>query len=191
MGCGKSTLLLQDLYNVGEANSLVFTGSEFPVIHSRIAGDRDAIHARELDDFNMAVSDTPKYIKYIFVDECQFVTVNAAKWLCRLADIDGINLRFYGLLSDFRGEMFPGVSTVLPLANEHTPLPGLIPCSCGGHGSINARVVKGRVQTHGSQILEGDIRESDVYYQVMCRKCWRERAARDAVPSFDDVPAKW
>lgn len=172
MGCGKSTLLLQDLHNAGRDDSIVFTGSEFPVIESRIAGNVEARTARSRSQFaTMLAGRKPKYV---FVDEAQFLNEAAAKYVCWYADYNNITVRFYGLLSDFKGNMFPATSVIVPLANEFVQLPGLIPCSCGGHGSINARIVKGKIQREGAQILEADIKPSDVYYQVMCRMCWRK-----------------
>lgn len=176
MGCGKSTLLMQDLYNAGNSQSVVFTGSEFPVIDSRIAGKIHAYTARRWFEFKAILNDS-EMPKYIFVDECQFISAESGRGLCKFADDNNIKVRFYGLLSDFQGKMFPGVTSILPLADEFVTLPALIPCSCGGNGSINARIVNGEIQAEGSQILEADIEEAEVYYQVMCRKCWRERLA--------------
>ena len=103
MGCGKTTLLLQDVHNLGR-RSLVLTGSEFGSIQSRVFGTDKALDAwtvRTAHDLTVPLA-CSKGVGYIFVDEAQFLNEGAVRKLFRHANDNGVNVRFYGLISDHR-----------------------------------------------------------------------------------------
>lgn len=175
MGCGKSTMLLQDYHNAG--GGLVLTGSKDPEVRSRPLGRSiPAASVRDIRDLSVPLAGKPKYV---FVDEAQFLTAGAVKAIIRYADKFHAIARFYGLVSDFRGNPFTGSSHIIALADEFVMLPSLIQCRCGGRAIINARIALGEVTTSGPQVVEGDIDKSEIYYEPLCRRCWRAAGAQD------------
>lgn len=181
MGCGKTTLLIQDVHNV-TGSKAVFTGSEFGSIKSRAIGTSNTIdghYVRTTNDLAVPLAKGP--YNYIFVDEAQFLDEGAVRTLFDYGHKNSTNLRFYGLMSDFRGRPFRGSAQIVALCDNYIRLPGLVPCWCGHDAIMNARVVQGAVVHEGSQILEADIKEADVYYRPLCRKHWYEkRLSREA-----------
>ena len=105
---------------------------------------------------------------WIIADEAQFFTKNQINQFSDLADDLGINIIFYGLKTDFRGEMFEGSKRIMEVADKMEELKSA--CSCGKKATINARVVDGYVVTEGEQVVVG----ANEMYISLCRKCWKK-----------------
>ena len=86
----------------------------------------------------------------------------------------------FGLLTNFRGELFDGTKRMLELADEHTPLQVEARCWCGARATHNARVVNGGVVYEGDTVMVGDTDDHEqplfgdaVRYELLCRNHFR------------------
>lgn len=105
---------------------------------------------------------------YIFVDEVQFYTADQVDELVRIVDELGISVSAFGLLTDFRGELFEGSKRLIEVGAELKEIPSV--CSyCSDRAVYNMRVLNGVPVFEGSQILIGGNDE----YKPVCRKCFQ------------------
>lgn len=114
-------------------------------------------------------------ISWIIADESQFFTKEQIDQFSDVADEFGINIIFYGLRTDFKGEMFEGSKRILEVADKIEELKSA--CFCGRKATINARVIDGYVATEGEQVVIG----ANEMYVPLCRKCWK-RHIRQHIP---------
>lgn len=111
----------------------------------------------------------------IICDESQFFTeeqINDLKEITRLFDIPVI---CYGLLTDFRTNLFPGSKRLVELADSLQEIKMV--CDCGKRASINARIVDGKIALNGEQVMIG----GNESYKAMCYKCWKERIYKEGL----------
>lgn len=108
-------------------------------------------------------------LKWILVDECQFLTEEQVDQLSDIVDFLSINVICYGLRTDFKSKLFPASKRLFELADEIEEIK--TSCNCGERASINARFSKdGKIITEGNQILVG----GDDLYHAICRKDWKK-----------------
>ena len=108
-------------------------------------------------------------IKWILVDECQFLTEEQIDQLSDIVDYLDVNVICYGLRTDFKSKLFPASKRLFELADDIEEVK--TSCDCGERASINARFNnEGKIITEGSQILVG----GDDLYHAICRKDWKE-----------------
>ena len=62
----------------------------------------------------------------------------------------------FGLITDFRGELFDGTKRMLEIADERVPMQVEARCWCGARATHNARVVNGEVVYEGDTVVVGD-----------------------------------
>lgn len=99
--------------------------------------------------------------------------------------VDGLQIDVFafGILTDFRTEIFPGSKRLVePCDRMELPQVAAL-CCCGQRGTHNARTVDGIMVTSGSQVVVGDTRHPDepvqqVAYEVQCRQHHRRRMPR-------------
>ena len=185
MGSGKSLQLLATAYNFEERNipyvifkSKIDTRDGDGVIHSRALGDKACTSiSSDLDLFklvgNVCQKDEmffrPK-VKWILVDEAQFLTPEQVDQLAAIADTMGINIMCFGLRTDFQTHLFPGSRRLFEVADELIEVKSS--CSCDTKTMFNARVDgEGNIVTEGAQVEVG----GDDKYLALCRKCYYER----------------
>ncbi|KOO27053.1 thymidine kinase, partial [Chrysochromulina tobinii] len=132
MNAGKSTMLLQAAYNYLERGMLVYLltakldqRAGDAKIASRIGLSMDAqtfeAETNIYDQLSEAYSkdgDDKAPFACVFVDEAQFLSKEQVWQLARFVDEYNVPVMCYGLRVDFRGELFPGSSTLLALADE-------------------------------------------------------------------------
>ena len=102
----------------------------------------------------------------IIVDEAQFCTteqVNQLKYLTH-----EVSVLCYGLLNDFRCQLFEGSKRLVELADSLQEIKSV--CRCGRKSSVNARFVNGKCVDDGPQVLIG----GDESYESICYWCWQE-----------------
>ena len=179
MNAGKSTTLLQADFNYRERGmeTLLYTAALDDragkgVIASRIGlqiggqlFDRDT-------DIRAEVEEELKKRKLhcILVDEAQFLTRGHVLQLCRIADELSIPVLCYGLRTDFQGQLFPGSSALLALADALIELKAV--CECGRKATMNLRVdAEGHVVSSGEQTEIG----GNDRYVALCRRHFMER----------------
>jgi thymidine kinase len=108
-------------------------------------------------------------IRWVLVDECQFLAEEQVDQLSDIVDFLGINVICYGLRTDFKSKLFPASKRLFELADGIEEIKSS--CDCGTKASINARFNSdGKIITEGSQILVG----GDDLYHAVCRKCWKK-----------------
>lgn len=147
-------------------------------VKSRVGVERDAVEVTEDTDIYSAVNaynhvrlsggDDP--VKWILVDECQFLTEAQIEQLAAIVDDMDINVKCYGLRTDFRTNSFPASRRLFELADDIHEIKSL--CECGRKATINARFdADGHIVTNGNQIEVG----GNDRYKAICRKCYQEK----------------
>ena len=179
MNCGKSTLALQIDYTESGAGrrGLRFTcldrGGQ-AVISSRIGLSARATEVTPTFDFWAHITDqltSGHRVDYLICDEAQFYTEAQVDDLARIVDELGIDASCFGILTDFRTELFPGSRRLIELADRIDMLQARPRCWCGAPATHNARIVDGTMVVEGEQIAVGDMDAAAVVrYEVLCRR---------------------
>lgn len=185
MGSGKSLRLLATAYNFQEhyipfllLKSKIDTRDGENTIYSRGLGKRDCVMIDPEDSIlkmvlsvnNTLMTTGEKKIKWILVDEAQFLTPTQVDELATLSDLYDINVLCYGLRTDFQTHLFPGSKRLMEIADSMEEIKSS--CYCGHKTIFNARIDKnGDVVTEGNQVEVG----GDDRYISMCRKCYNEK----------------
>ena len=182
MGSCKSLRLLTTAYNFKEKGipclclkpSIDTRDGEF--IRSRVGVEQKCTLFDSTIDLMAATNKyfdilSIKYInlKWILIDEAQFLTEKQVEELSQVVDKLNVNVMCFGLRTDFQSKLFPGSKRLMELADEITEIKSSF--KCGKKASINARIDEnGNVVINGEQVgIEGKIK-----YMPMCRKCWME-----------------
>jgi thymidine kinase len=178
MDCGKSTLALQVAYTESTAGrqGRLFTmldRSGEATITSRIGLTSPAIEVTsEVDLWQYVVSELTggRRVDFLVCDEAQFYTPAHIDQLARVVDELQIDVFCFGILTDFRTELFPASRRLVELCDRMEMLQVRPRCWCGEPATHNARTVNGVMVTEGSQVVVGDIGDAEVAYQVLCRR---------------------
>lgn len=184
MGSSKSLRLLATAHDFDEKNIPIIvlkpsadTRDGENMVKSRAGLERECISIEPtiniytvVNEFNhIRMATDEEMIKWILVDECQFLTEEQVDQLSDIVDFLGVNVMCYGLRTDFKSKLFPASKRLFELADEIEEIK--TSCTCGGKASINARFShEGRIITEGSQILVG----GDDLYHAICRKDWKK-----------------
>ena len=182
MGSGKSLHLIATAHNF-KVHSIPFIvlkskiddrdGED--VIHSRAIGDIECVGISTDDNLYEMISKYlnadlfygAKGLKWILIDECQFLTEKQVDELGAIADNFGINVLCYGLRTDFRTQLFPGSKRLFEIADSFEEIKSS--CYCNSKTIFNARINKdGEIVTDGEQIEVG----GDDRYVSLCRRCY-------------------
>jgi thymidine kinase len=179
MDCGKSTLALQIDHNharQGRHGLLLvrYDRSGAPTITTRVGLARAAVEIDDDTDIRDLVLDrwaAGQPLDYLIVDEAGFLTADHVDQLAELVDDRDVDVYCFGLATDFRTQLLPGAKRLFELADEIQPVHVEVLCWCGRPGTLNARVVDGRVAREGDTVVVADTAadETEVYYQVLCR----------------------
>ena len=183
MDCGKSTLALQVAYTESTAGrqGRLFTmldRSGEAAITSRIGLSSPAIEVTaEFDLWQYVVYELTagRRVDYLVCDEAQFYTPLHIDQLARVVDELQIDVFCFGILTDFRTELFPASRRLVELCDRMELLQVRPRCWCGEPATHNARTVNGVMVTEGTQVVVGDTTDADVAYQVLCRRHHRRR----------------
>lgn len=201
MDSGKSTLALQVAYTEGRAGRAgrLFTRGDRAgeaTITSRIGLSRSAVEVHDGFDFwdyLVAELSSGQRVDFLVCDETQFYTVAHINQLARIADDLDIEVFCFGILSDFRTELFPATRRLVEVCDRMEVAQVRPRCWCGAVATHNARIVNGEMVVEGDQMVVGDTGapEAEVSYQVLCRRHHRQRltarlAGVDATP--DPLP---
>jgi thymidine kinase len=109
-------------------------------------------------------------LKWVLVDEAQFLTPKQVDELAKIVDVLGISVLCYGLRTDFRTKMFPGSKRLFEIADTIEEVKSS--CHCGNKTIVNARVDgNGNIVTEGEQVEIG----GDERYISLCRKCYNQK----------------
>lgn len=116
-----------------------------------------------------------KDIKYIIIDEAQFLTEEQVWQATDIVDYLDINVLAYGLLTDSFINYFPGSDLLIRVADtrqELTTVHRLCPV-CGKKAVINARIVNDELIKEGEQLVIKN-QNDNIQYIPLCRKCFKE-----------------
>ena len=203
MDSGKSTLALQTNHNHaarGRAGR-IFTSHDRAgeaLVSSRLGLTHDAVEVAPEFDFWRYVVDSltsGARIDYLICDEAQFYSREQVDQLAKITDELQIDVFCFGILTDFRTELFPGSARLVELADTTEVLQVMALCWCGKRATHNARTEDGVMVTEGEVIVVGDVEEqggppAEVAYEVLCRQHHRRRmtAARARAVSLAADP---
>ena len=178
MNAGKSTSLLQSAHNYREQGMQValYTAAiddRFGkgVSRSRIGLQESALQFDSETPFFDPVAQqhlrTP--LACVLVDEAQFLSRQQVDELARVVDELDIPVLCFGIRTDFQGEMFPGSSRLLAIADKLQELKTV--CTCGRKATMIVRLDEsGAVVAAGEQVQIG----GNDRYVSKCRRHYRE-----------------
>lgn len=191
MDSGKSTLALQTNHNHAARGRIgrIFTTHDRAgeaTISSRLGLEHEALEVAEDFDFWRYVVDSLTHgarIDYLICDEAQFYAPQQIDQLARIVDELQIDVFAFGILSDFRTELFDGSRRLVELADRTHVLQVEALCWCGKRATHNARTENGEMVTEGDVIVVGDVDDQraestappEVAYEVLCRQHHRRR----------------
>jgi thymidine kinase len=179
MDCGKSTLALQTDHNHAARGraGIVFSRLDRAgedTLSSRLGLKVPAVEVSAETDFWQHVTDVLAgggRVDYLICDEAQFYEREQVDQLARIVDELGIDVFAFGILTDFRTELFPGSRRLTELADKVQVLQVEALCWCGRRATHNARTVNGVMVVEGDQVVVGDTFSADVVaYEVLCRR---------------------
>jgi thymidine kinase len=209
MDSGKSTLALQTNHNHAARGRVgrIFTAHDRAgeaTISSRLGLTHEAFEVSEDFSFWRYVVDALTKggrIDYLICDEAQFYSRDQIEQLAKLVDELQIDVFAFGILTDFRSELFPGSARLVELADRTHVLQVEALCWCGKRATHNARTENGVMVVEGEVIMVGDVDDVDdvddkdhapahVSYEVLCRQHHRRRltAARAQAVSLAPEP---
>ncbi|GAA1911036.1 thymidine kinase [Nocardioides lentus] len=209
MDSGKSTLALQTNHNHSARGRVgrIFTAHDragTSTLSSRLGLTHDAIEVPTDHDFwGYVVGELTQggRVDYLICDEVQFYTAEQVEQLAKVVDELAVDVFAFGILTDFRGRLFPATSRLVELADRMLTLQVEALCWCGERATHNARTEDGVMVTEGEVVVVGDVGtgppshpddEPEVAYEVLCRRHHRRRvtAARARATSLvaDPLP---
>lgn len=178
MNAGKSTSLLQSAHNYREQGMQValYTAAIDDrygkgVIRSRIGLQESALvfdgDTAFFDPVSKQHELTP--LACVLVDEAQFLSRQQVDELARVVDELDIPVLCFGIRTDFQGEMFPGSSRLLAIADKLQELKTV--CTCGRKATMIVRLDEyGTVVAAGEQVQIG----GNDRYVSKCRRHYRQ-----------------
>lgn len=181
MGSGKSTLALQIHHNLStrHLHGLLTTrldrvGTQ---VTSRLGVSSPALQVEPDTDLHaLAIEQWP--LHFMVCDEVQFYTVEQCDQLARIVDDMEVDVYAFGLITDFRGQLFDGTKRMLEIADERVALQVEARCWCGARATHNARIVNDAVVYTGETVMVGDTVQpgsqkmfgDTVRYELLCRR---------------------
>lgn len=172
MGSSKTAQALMARFNYEEkgkkaimVKSSIDTRDGSNIVKSRIGLSHDCVSIETLNEMHKD-NELNKY-DVIIVDEAQFLKRSEVDLLVNIVDNLNIPVMCYGLLSDYRGELFEGSSRLVVMADKLTEIKTI--CWCGKKATFNARFNKeGEIVKSGEQVVIG----ANDQYTSLCRKHW-------------------
>ena len=139
------------------------------VVRSRIGLSSPCIAIGKYTDLVALFNNERKTCDYkvIVVDECQFLTKEQVEQLKELST--EYTVLCYGLLTDFKTELFEGSKRLVELADSLQEIKSI--CKCGKKANINVRFVSGKITTDGDSVA---IEKGNITYEPMCYACFLE-----------------
>jgi thymidine kinase len=190
MGSGKSTVALQIHHNLS-ATSLGMLcsmhdrgGAE---VSSALGVSAPAAEVRpDTDFYEMATHYSARSgLDFMVCDEAQFYDARQVEQLARVVDELDVDVYAFGLLTDFRGRLFPGTARLLELADERQELQVQARCWCGAAATHNARLVGGEQVYHGDVVLIDDGQTAETTYVLRCRRHWLAGESGEQLPASE------
>lgn len=133
--------------------------------------DKDVNLYKAIKAYKNVLSSQFETLKWVLVDEAQFLTKEQVEQLSDVADFLDVNVMCYGLRTDFQSKLFEGSKRLFELADDIEEVKST--CECGERKtSINARFGEdGEIVTDGDQVMIG----GNDKYKAICRRCWKNK----------------
>lgn len=147
-------------------------------IFSRAIGSKECFSVSKEDDIYALISAYVNSnnllgvssLKWILVDESQFLTTQQVDELAQIVDELGINIICYGLRTDFLTHLFEGSKRLFEVADKIEEIKSS--CYCNHKAIFNARVDEDKnLILNGNQVEIG----GDEKYVTLCRKCYYDK----------------
>ena len=150
------------------------------VISSRIGIEESCITISSEDNICFHIQSLQSAgIKWLLVDEAQFLTPSQVDELAYIVDNYNINVICYGLRTDYLTHLFDGSKRLFEIADSFEELPSY--CECGNKNAVNARIDNNGIFDFkdGNQIEIG----GDTRYKSICRKCFTKAFIENMQPA--------
>lgn len=193
MGSGKSTMALQIHHNLSVRGLRGVLCTQLDrkrgKVSSQLGISAEALDVSDgVDIFALAVElGAAAPLDYMVCDEAQFYQPEQIEQLAKVVDELDADVYTFGLLTDFRGRLFPGTQRLLELADHSTEVQVEARCWCGERATHNARLINGEQVYDGEiKVVDDPERAPEVRYELRCRRHWHtgeSAAARDTHPS--------
>ena len=200
MDSGKSTLALQTNHNHAARGRVgrIFTSHDragTALLSSRLGLTHEAIEVPADFDFWTYVVHELTHggrVDYLICDEAQFYTARQINQLARVVDELQVDVFCFGILTDFRTQLFEGSARLVELADHTYTLQVEALCWCGKRATHNARTENGEMVTEGDVIVVGDVETADaptpeVGYEVLCRQHHRRRLTASRAQAVSQI----
>lgn len=140
-----------------------------PMVGSRIGLKSECIEFSKQDSFEKlcVIYDILHPNSVIIVDEAQLLTKEQVNELKEVSQ--SIPVLCYGLLTNFKTELFEGSKRLVEIADSLTEIKSV--CRCGKKATVNARIVNGKIACEGEEVVIG----GDESYEGMCYSCFIKR----------------
>lgn len=135
-------------------------------------------------EFNFVEDVSYANVDILFVDEAQFLSSWQIEQLREVADIHGISVLCYGLLTDFMKNLFDGSKRLIELCDRISELD--VTCNfCGENAKFNLKYIGGQAITNGP-VVDISMPGAEKFLPV-CHGCWMEKATVTTVKTvFED-----
>ena len=111
--------------------------------------------------------------KVILVDEVELLNDTQIKELWTISHMINIPVICYGLISNFKGELFgSGISQIIAMADHIEEIGSSSVCLCGKKAIFNARKVGDIYTDEGPTIIIDDGNQEDIEYVSLCSDCY-------------------
>jgi len=177
MGSGKSTLALQIHHNLamgglrGQLCSML--DRQGARVSSRLGASAEAVVVEPGVDLYAVANNNGEPLDYLICDEVQFYATEQVEQLARAVDHLHLDVFAFGLLTDFRGKLFPGTARMLEVADVSEPMQCEARCWCGERATHNARFIDGQQVYDGALVMVDSPDVSpEVTYGLRCRYHW-------------------
>ncbi|AFM97685.1 thymidine kinase [Encephalitozoon hellem ATCC 50504] len=153
------------------AKPQVDTRHKSTVIRSRCGAEMECNLCVD-SQFNFAKDISYKDVDILFVDEAQFLSARQIEELREVVDVHGISVWCYGLLTDFKKNLFAGSKRLVELCDKMYELDVLC-CFCSESGRFHLKYADGKADVSGPSI-DVSTPGNDKFVSV-CHKCWMEK----------------
>ena len=162
MNAGKTTVLLGSAHNYEENNKQILLLNSVldnrfgeHKIASRIGISKPCIsYSKDTDIYDIIISKTP--LDCVFIDEAQFLTREQVWSVMRAVQDFTLNVKCFGLRTNFKGDLFEGSETLLAISDELVNIKTI--CFCGKIATMNHLKKKGNsdvcIQIGGNDMYE-------------------------------------
>lgn len=176
MNSGKSANIIMEVYNLREQGHKVSVlkpkkdTRDLGKIKSRAL--ETEIDATLIDDkFDMFLYIYNEKPDFIFVDEVNFLSTKNVEDLAFIVDVLNIPIFTYGLLVDYKGQLFEGSKRMMELADSKRELKSIRCVKCGKKkATMHLRKVNDQYVFDGESIQVGDTDD----YESVCRTCYKK-----------------